>query len=153
MEKALIMKKIKVINGRTEASFVETDAQTLGELIDLLKSKPAYSSVNFDSVKILQKDSQGRVSLTYPEQKISTDSEFKIFLMAEKMKFGEGKNIVINGKEVQTSLIKEMRTKMNKIFDLLLGGAPEEQVAAEVIKQNKVEVTDEDLKDLEEFEG
>ena len=152
MEKTT-MKKIKVINGRTEASFVETEATTLGQLIDLLKSDPKYSSIDFSSVKILQKDAQGRTSLTYPEQLISSNPEFKIFLMAEKMKFGDGKTVVVNGTEVQLSLLKEMKTKMNNLFDLMLSGATSAELVSEVIKQDeKVKVTDEDLADLDELE-
>lgn len=146
MEEKKALKKIKVINGRTVASFIETDVETVGQLVDILKSDQRYSSVNFDSVKILQKDSQGRSSLDYDEQKISTDGEFKIFLMAEKMKFGDSTT------EISISVLKEMRTKMNNLFNDLIGDCSDE----EIIKQasdpgDTVKLTDEDLADLDEL--
>ena len=148
MEEKRTLKKIKVINGRTVASFIETDVETVGELIDVLISDSRYSSVNFESVKILQKDTQGRASLDYDEQKISTDPEFKIFLMAEKMKFGDSTT------QVSISVLKEMRTKMNNLFNDLIGDCSDEEVVKQAADpKNTVALSAEDLADLEELEG
>jgi len=148
------MKKIKVINGRTQAFFLETTATTVGELLDALQSDERLSNVDFGGVSLIQRDAQGRVRLEYNEQLISTDEEFKVFVIAEKMKFGDDIKISVNGVEYTGKLLKEMKTKMNNLFDALLEGASALESIIEQIPETTeptCEVDDDDLNELDDL--
>lgn len=149
------MKKIKIINGRTQAFFLDTTAETVGQLIDALESDERLSSVDFSGVSLIQRDSQGRIRLEYPEQNISIDEEFKIFVIAEKMKFGDDVKIDVNGTEYSAKLLREMKTKINNLFEALLNGESIEEIIEqdEVTETPGCTVSEEDLNELDELMG
>lgn len=98
-------KTIRIINPLTaQAVTVKTTATTWGDLKKELQSMDVFKSMEFDDVRVFMKDSEIKKVLTYPEDSVSPESSFKLFISPSNMKGGNKERLIRAKEEIVTIL-------------------------------------------------